>query len=708
MKTISLILLIMLTLQSRGQQTISGTITDKKGDPVINANIYFEGSYEGCISDAGGHFKLLANLSGDQIFTASFIGYEKYSRLLHLHGRDTILKVVLKEKVSEINEVSITAGVFSASDEKKSATLTSFDIATTASALGDIYGAYATMPGSQKVGEEGKLFVRGGEAYETKTYMDGMMVQSPYFSSMPDVPTRGRFSPLLFSETLFSTGGYSAEYGHALSSVVDLTTNGLETGDKASVGIMTVGANASIAKRWEKSSLAASGLYANNALHNKLFKQNVDWTQDPVLGDGMIMFRQQIGESGMLKSFCSLNAMSMAMNYDNFEAGSMDPMQLNNLNLYANTSYSDQLAEKWLIRSGLAYSRDEENTDYDGIPMSTLNMGGSFKLALTHLTSDKLKIRFGTDINLGSYKLDVITDANYSIQLKDLAPSLFVETDLKISRNLAIRAGLRGEYTTLLEEAALLPRISAAYKTGTFSQISLAWGMYRQRPENEIMQFAPQLSHEKADHYILNYQHRKQGRTFRIEAYLKDYSQLVKYNYWYSTSAADYNNQGNGRARGLDLFWRDSESMLNTDYWISYSYLNTTRNYHDFPENAMPSFASAHNLSVVYKRFIIPIRTFVGATYSFASGRPYDDLNSPGFMDGRTKAYNDISLSLTYICKLLKKECLIHLSISNLMGFDNVFGYRYAATPDETGNFPSQAIVPTSGTQAMLLFMISL
>ena len=247
---------------------------------------------------------------------------------------------------NEINEVSITAGVFSASDEKKSATLSSFDIATTASAMGDIYGAYATMPGSQKVGEEGMLFVRGGESYETKTYMDGMMVQSPYFSSMPNIPTRGRFSPLLFSETLFSTGGYSAEYGHAISSIVDLTTNGLETGDKASVGLMTVGANASYAKRWEKSSLAASGLYANNALHHKLFKQNVDWTRDPVLGDGMIMFRQQIGESGLLKSFCSFNSMSMAMNYDNFEAGSMDPMQMNNLNLYANTSYSAQTGPK--------------------------------------------------------------------------------------------------------------------------------------------------------------------------------------------------------------------------------------------------------------------------------------------------------------------------------------------------------------------------
>ena len=42
----------------------------------------------------------------------------------------------------------------------------------------------------------------------------------------------------------------------------------------------------------------------------------------------------------------------------------------------------------------------------------------------------------------------------------------------------------------------------------------------------------------------------------------------------------------------------------------------------------MPPFASAHNLSLVYKQFITPLSTFAGMTYSFASGRPYDDKNS--------------------------------------------------------------------------------
>ena len=708
MKQFSIIFLLLLTVSVEAQQHISGSITDRKGEPVLFANVYLEGSYDGCTTDTTGTFKLITTLSGRQVVVASFIGFEKQMLEVDLDTLRSPIVIVLREAVSELNEVVITAGIFSASDEKKSATLSSYDIASTASAVGDIYGAYATMPGSQKVGEEGMLFVRGGESYETKTYMDGMLVQSPYFSSMPDVPTRGRFSPLLFSETLFSTGGYSAEYGHALSSIVDLSTNGLETEDKASVAVMTVGANASWAKRWEKSSLAVTGLYANSTLTHKLFEQNVDWTKAPVLGDGMLMFRQQIGENGLLKSFGSFNSMSMGMNYNNFEAGTMDDMKLDNLNIYTNTSYTDQLAEKWLIRTGVAYSRDSEKINYVDIPVTTVNTGASIKLTFTNLTSENFKTRFGGDFNRGWYSQTITSDSTISMEMIDNLPSLFAETEWKISKKLALRTGIRAEYSSLLQEPALLPRISAAYKTGTYSQFSFAWGKYRQKPENEYLQFAPDLSPEKADHYILNFQYRKHRRIFRVEGYLKFYDELVKFASLYSPVAADYNNDGYGRAQGIDLFWRDSESLRGSDYWISYSFLNTSRDYQDYPESAIPSFASAHNLSVVYKRFFERLKILGGITYSFASGRPYNDPNSPVFMDGRTRAYNDISLNLTYLTTLFSKDCIIHLNITNLLGFDNVFGYSYTGTPDESGTYQSQAIVPTTGTMAVLMFMISL
>lgn len=708
MKIICIISLACLTLAASAQVTISGRITEPDGTPMSFANVYVEGSYDGTISDSTGHFEMQTDRTGKQLLVASSIGFEKHTQEITLSSENITLAITMEELVSELNEVAITAGVFSASDKKKSATLNSFDIATTASAMGDIYGTYATMPGSQKVGEEGLLFVRGGEGYETRTYMDGMLVQTPYFSSMPYIPTRGRFSPLLFSETLFSTGGYSAEFGHGLSSIVDLTTNGLETEDKASVSIMSVGANASFSKRWENTSLAMTGLYANNAVMHRLFKQNVEWIRDPVLGDGMVMFRRRVGETGLLKVFSSYNFNTMQMNYDNFEAGTLDPLRMKNHTWYVNTSYSGELNDRWLIRTGGAYSRDDEDLTVAQLPVRTNHSAGSLKLVLTHLTSEKVKIRMGGDVIQEWYLQTVTTDSIIRMELVDIQPSLFVESEIKLTNNIALRMGARGEYSSLLEELALMPRISAAYKTGKYSQVSLAYGKYRQKPEHDYLRFAPGLMAEKADHYILNFQYRKNRKIFRIESYMKQYRDLVKYHDLYSPDASNYNNDGYGYAGGVDLFWRDSETIQGADYWISYSYLKTSRDYRDFPHSAVPRFASTHNLSLVYKQFITPINTFAGITYSFASARPYDNKNSGEFMAGRTRPYNDISLNLTFLTQLFGNQCVIHLTVNNVLGFNNIFGYRFADITGEDGLYASQAIVPTSRRQAVLLLLLSL
>lgn len=695
-------------MECTAQVQISGQVSDRKGNPVTYANIYLEGSYDGCTSDSSGYFSFQTTRKGNQVLVASFIGYEKFSLLIDAESACDHLELIMTEVVNEINEVAITAGIFSASDKKKAATLTSFDIASTASALGDIYGAYATMPGSQKVGEEGMLFVRGGDSYETKTYMDGMLVQTPYFSNLPQIPARGRFSPLLFSETLFSTGGYSAEYGQALSSIVDLTTNGMETENKASVSLMTVGANASLARRWENSSLALSGLYANNALHHRIFKQNVDWVKDPLLGDGMLMYRHRVGETGLLKLFASYNYNAMEMNYDNFEAGRLDRIRLKNHTYYANTTYSGALSDKVLVKTGAAYSHDRENMLYINQPLQTHNSATSLKLALSYLSSENIKIRTGMDVMYESYKQQLMQDTTLSISLKDAQPAFFLEPEIKLSGKMAFRVGARAEYSSLLNSWGILPRFSAAYKTGKYSQVSMAWGLYRQKPENDILKFAPGLKNEKAAHYILNFQHRHNKQTFRVEAYVKQYKSLVKYPERYATDPLDYNNKGAGYARGLDLFWRDGESLRGVDYWISYSYLNTSRDYKDYPCSVTPHYASAHNLSLVYKHFIEPIRTFAGFTYSFASGRPYNNKNSDQFMNGRTGTYNDLSLNLTYLTRLFGQECILHLTLNNLLGFENIYGYTYSNTPDEDGLYPSQAVVPTSKRQAVLLIMLSL
>ena len=710
MKTIFIILsLLILQIGAIAQIRISGQVTDHKKLPLPGANVYLQDTYEGTTADSLGRFNLKTKLNGTQQLSVSFIGYKPFLRKLDLDSAKTItLNIVLQESDDQMDEVVINAGAFEASDEKKAVVLHVLDIATTPSAQGDIFGALGTLPGVQKVGEDGRVFVRGGEGYETKTFMDGMLVASPYMSKMPDLPTRGRFSPLLFSGTLFSTGAYSAEYGQALSSIVDMKTNSPETENKSSISIMTVGAMASTTKCWKKGSLSLQGDYVTTGLSNLINKQQVDWTKAPVGIDGTLMFRQKTGKSGLFKVFGTFNHSTSGMVYPNTQTGLKQDILLNSSNIYLNNTYTSMLGENWMIQSGLAFNYDHQNIDLDKDLVLTNQKMIQAKLGFSRSLNEQTELKFGADWVHFSYEQKIRMDGNYRLPFANNELSGFAEIEYKLSKKFATRVGARLENSSLLNGTTLVPRISGAYKTGKHSQFSLAGGEFYQNPENDFLKFAPQLNPEKSSHAVMTWQYQTELKTFRVEGYLKKYSNLVKYTQPLATNPLDYSNTGNGHAEGFDIFWRDKETFKLNDYWISYSWINARRNYKDYPTSAIPTYVSEHNLSVVFKRFLVPIHTYASVTYSFASSRPYHDPNISGFMNAKTKSYNDISLSLTYLMEIFGKQSVLHLMVNNLTGFDNVYGYNFSNTPNAAGKYESTPIKSPFVRQIILLVSIML
>ena len=222
-----------------------------------------------------------------------------------------VVDIVMKEEVTELSAVVISAGTFEASDRKRAvAVLNPIDIVTTASAEGDVTGALKTLPGSQQVGESEGLFVRGGTASETKIFIDGTLVNNFFQSSTPNIASRGRFSPFLFKGTVFSTGGYSALYGQALSSALILESIDLPDRASANLGLSIIGGNfgyQSLAKN-KKSSFGASYSYTNLAPAFALIKQKQDYSQVPVFHNGDANFRIKTSNTGMLKYYGYFNS----------------------------------------------------------------------------------------------------------------------------------------------------------------------------------------------------------------------------------------------------------------------------------------------------------------------------------------------------------------------------------------------------------------
>jgi vitamin B12 transporter len=97
---------------------------------------------------------------------------------------------------------------------------------------------------------------------------------------------------------------------------------------------------------------------------------------------------------------------------------------------------------------------------------------------------------------------------------------------------------------------------------------------------------------------------------------------------------------------------------------------------------------------VVYKHWLPAINTALGATYGFQSGRPYHDPNAGGFNAGRTPAYHDLSLNASYLTNLGGHFTILYVSATNILGFDQTYGYQFGAAPGPDGRFPSRAITP--------------
>jgi outer membrane cobalamin receptor len=683
---------LLITALFYGQTTISGRVADTKNQPIFGANVYLDGTYDGATSDENGKFVFNTKQEGTQTLIISFLSYETKTIMDDVSKMNT-LQIILRENVESLDAVVISAGTFEASDNSKVSVLKPLDVVTTASALGDFVGALQTLPGTTNVSEDGRLFVRGGSADETQIFIDGIRVFTPYAPTTNNIPTRGRYSPFLFDGITFSTGGYSSEYGQALSSVLLLNTIDEPDQEKTDIGIMTVGAVLGNTQKWEKSSLSFNASYINLAPYLAIFEDRNEWETPYQGAQGETVFRQRLN-NGMLKFYAAFDTSKFELTQDdiNFEEGLN--YKLNNNNFYLNTSYRGILGNNWSLQTGLSYTFADTDLGIQTSDISDVENSAHLKLKLRKRFSSRFKLSFGAEQFITDFKesyTDEFFDETYGYTNNITAA--FAEADLVFSKKLALKVGLRADYSSIFGSTDIAPRAAVAYKSSENGQFSLAYGNFFQNPNSAVLKFNQDLKAEQTSHYILNYQYVNNGKIFRAEAYRKDYDNLVKFDTQFESYDTNFNSSGYGYAQGVDIFWRDNTSIKNVDYWASYSFLDTERDYKNFETSAQPNYASKHNLSIVGKYWIEDWKSQVGLSYGFSSGRTYTDPNTDKFLSERTKPFNSLSINWAY---LLSPQKILYFSVNNVLGFKNINGYQYANTPDLNGQFSRRALTPAA------------
>lgn len=691
----------------QAQSVITGTVHDKKGEALTGANVYLQDTYDGISSDIEGKFTLKTDETGKQILRVDFMGFEGFEKEITLNNDNLHFDVVLKEKFNQMTAVTITAGTFEAGDEKRSATLTSLDMVTTAGAMGDVYHALQTLPGTSSNPESGKLFVKGGSSEESSTYIDGLLVPVPYNSSPPLTSTRGRFNPFMFKGTVFSTGGYSAEYGQALSSVLQLNTNDMPTEDELNISLLSVGAGLAGTKKWKNGAVTASANYTNLKPYMSIAPQNFDWNHPPEYLATDVSVRQKTGQTGMLKILANFSTSYMSLNQANLSNdGQLAAYDLWNNNLYLNSNWNTMLGSKWVYRTGISVTENRDKVNYGQVKFKETLRGIHFKHVFTHQLNEKVNLRMGAELFSKEFISDFTENTdNFLNSYHENMIASFTEAEIYLSNKFVARAGGRFEYSDYLKKARFSPRISTAFKFDDFSQVSLAYGWFFQNPLDEYLIYTNLVAPERADQYILTFQSIKNKRTLRSEIYYKDYKNLVKVNSddFYLPEA--YSNKGCGYAYGLDVFWRDNKTFRNAEYWISYGYTNTERDFRDYPYEAIPSFTSKHNLSVVWKYWFDGIRSLVGLSYKFSSPRVYHDPNLPGFNNRETIPYNSLDVNISY---LHRENIIFYAAITNVFGFRQDYGERFAPIPNSEGIYLSEPIIPGADRFFILACFITL
>ncbi|GFD95420.1 TonB-dependent receptor [Alteromonas sp. KUL154] len=694
MKHLLLIVCFLTHTLLIAQTTIKGKVTDTKGNPIEGANVYLEGTYDGTSSDEKGNFSFTTSEEGEQTLTVSFISFETYIKTAEVSTFKN-LKIILREDVNTLDSVTINAGTFEAGDNAKVTALKPLDVVTTASALGDFVGALQTLPGTSSVSEDGRLFVRGGEAEETQIFIDGARVFTPYSPSARNIPTRGRFSPFLFKGITFSTGGYSAEYGQALSSVLLLNTNDEAVKEKTDISLMTVGLGVGNTQIFGKNSLSVNASYINLAPYQKLFPDRNTWNKPVQSLNGEAVYRFRFKNESLLKlygaySYTDFDMIQEDINYeDGFRFG------LKNRNLYFNGSYKQHLTNNWTVTGGASFTNDNSKINILDDKVVDNENSAHVKATLKKRFSNRFKLNFGAEYFITDFSEDYSseTNGNTTYGVDNNIFGSFIEADIFFSKKLATKVGVRMENSELLDEFTISPRASIAYKPGENAQFSFAYGRFYQNPKNEYLKFNTQFKAENTSHFIANYQYVKNKQILRIEGYYKKYQDLVKYDTDRALPYSNFSNLGEGYSKGIDIFWRDNKNVKNTDYWVSYSFLDTERDYKNYPVKATPNFASKHNLSVVAKHWIADWKSQVGMSYNFASGRSYTNPNKSGFLNQKTKNYNSVSLNWAY---LISQQKILYFSVNNVLGTQNVFGYNYKNTPNPAGTFNRQAIIPSA------------
>ncbi len=222
-----------------GQGKIAGKITDgETGEALIGVNVIIEGTTQGTVTDADGNYVLLNLRPGEYALRFSYIGFaaQQVTGLRVTTGQTTRYDVEMSEEVIGGEEIVVQAERPLVQKDLTSSKTTTNAEEIEALPVEGFFGVLTTQAGVT-TGPGGAIHIRGGRSNEVAYLVDGMSVGNPF-------ETNGLATSVAadaIQEMTVISGAFNAEYGKAMSGIVNLVTK--EGGDKVEGSISVYGGN---------------------------------------------------------------------------------------------------------------------------------------------------------------------------------------------------------------------------------------------------------------------------------------------------------------------------------------------------------------------------------------------------------------------------------------------------------------------------------
>lgn len=644
--------MLLVACHAMSQTVISGVVTDGR-EPMAGANVFIIGTIDGCLTDSLGRFEFVTSKTGELSIKATFIGFED-AVLTTTESQDLLIR--MREQATTINEVVVTASTYSFGKSDNFKTMDALDVVMSGNSCGDIVAALQTLPGTQKVGENGKLYVRGGESDECQTFINGMHVLVPYSTNIENNAVRGRFSPFLFKGINFSLGGYGGEYGQALSSVLPMETTDVATGDKLGVSASLVDWNIGGTKAFASSSLSFNADYTSMGLYDALFPDRINWTRPYRKLSGEAQYKAELSSASVLKSYIEYDFTTLGQHVDN------RMLSLYEHNIYANATLKSNIGRGYSLFTGIANSsviNDIDDAQILGDHYHNLRNEIHLKAEVRKVYSSVLKMSAGVEDYL-RHSTKRYDNSHYRLNYNLLAAH--TDAQLRIVPKLFLNLSARVENASYDGGWLLMPRATLSYVPNKRFQLSAMLGKYSQTADDDnIVMSGKNLSQSTANHAILSMQYEIRNTLLRIEPYYKKYHNLPL------ITKGLYTADGYGTSKGVDVFFENHSLIKNLTSTLSYSFNDSERLYLDYTALRTPDYVSRHNVRVTLKYNIG--KTIIGLSESYASGRKCPI--------GTTPHYNSVDANITW---LVSPKIIVYTSLNNIFGRTNIFRYN----PDGT------------------------